>query len=304
MIHLEQTRECFESHLGLWAIEPTFLEAAIGNYIRGTGYVLPVVYQHSEEEQTVAKAQASEAQITRDGLAVVRLTGPMMKGRSKFGGTSTIDLRRQVRAAKNDEAVGAILMIVDSPGGRVDGTHELAEDVRRAAEAKPFWVHIEDLGASAALWASSHATRILINGPGEAGSIGTFAVVVDESGKAEAEGIKVHVISTGSMKGAARGAPVSEEVLEEVRRRMEAKNGFFMRAMQAGRSLSDEQLADLATGEVFPSSVALGAGLVDAIQSLEDTVREVSEISAKRLSSRSPRAAVVDQDEEALSYLT
>ena len=77
----------------------------------------------------------------------------MQKGSSKFGGASTIRVRRQIREARQDEDVEAILLVVDSPGGTVAGTDELAREVGRAAEEKIVHAHIDDLGASAAFWA-------------------------------------------------------------------------------------------------------------------------------------------------------
>src|SRR5690606_13420747 len=152
-----------------------------------------------------------------NGIAVINIAGPMMKGGSSFGGASTVRTRRDIRQAVADDAVSGIMLHIDTPGGTVAGAADLAAEVREARRKKPVRAHISDLGASAAYWIASQAESITANETALIGSIGAVAVVQDTSGMAEKAGITVHVLSTGKHKGAfAPGSKVTEEQLAEV----------------------------------------------------------------------------------------
>jgi ClpP class serine protease len=89
---------------------------------------------------------------TRAGnVAIVDLFGTLTKHASSFtGGTSTLETRRMIRDAADDPNIMGILSHVDSPGGTVAGTNDLAQDVASAATRKPVHAFVEDLSASAA----------------------------------------------------------------------------------------------------------------------------------------------------------
>lgn len=64
------------------------------------------------------------------------------------------------------------------------GTDDLARDVKAASRAKPLWAHIEDMGASAAYWVASQASKITANSETAlVGSIGTLQVIHDHTGQ-------------------------------------------------------------------------------------------------------------------------
>src|SRR5581483_9650939 len=108
--------------------------------------------------------------------------GMLMKGQSSMGGTSTVMARRDIRQAVADQDVAGILLAIDSPGGTVAGTDDLAAEVRQARTSKPVWAAIDDLGASAAYWVASQTQRVTVNSPTAlVGSIGTLQVIRDLS---------------------------------------------------------------------------------------------------------------------------
>jgi signal peptide peptidase SppA len=209
--------------------------------------------------------------VVEDGLAIISMVGPMMKADSKFGGVSTVRTRKLVREANARSDVSQILLIVESGGGSVSGTKELADDVRNSA--KKVTAYINDIGASAAYWVASQASQIITNEMAEVGSIGVVAVIEDTSGMYEREGVKVHVISTGSMKGAfADGAPVTDEMLEDLQDKVDAINTVFKSTILSGRSIDSDTLDKIADGRTYTAKQALDFGLIDSVQRLEDVV--------------------------------
>ncbi len=211
-------------------------------------------------------------------IAFIPLLGTLMKQRSSTGGTSTIQARRDIRNAANDPNVSAILLGIDSPGGTVAGTQELADDVRSARRKKAVWAHVDDLTASAAYWVASQAEQIFANAPTAlVGSIGTILTVNDESGAAEQQGIKVRVFSTGPLKGAGiPGASMTEEQATYFQGIVDGLQVHFDAGVKRGRGMNDTQLKAVKTGGVFHASQAMEMKLIDGIRPLEKTIEALA----------------------------
>lgn len=230
-------------------------------------------------QRTAAAAWYDVAKVGKETVAVVTLTGVLMKSvPSMQQGTSTIEARRAIRKAADDPDVSAILLAIESPGGTVSGTFDLAADIKAAAKKKPVWAQIEDLGASAAYAAASQADKIFANNAtAEVGSIGTVMAVYDLSGQAEKEGIKTLVFKTGPIKGAGiPGSVITEEQQAHFQARVDEAQKSFDAAVQKGRGLTDKQLADVKTGGVFGATEALSRKLIDGIQSMDVTISQLA----------------------------
>ena len=249
--------KCFHRHIGMWLAEPRWLYGAVNAVKAGT---MPLRAQG--EADVVDPADRIRMDI--GNIAVINISGAIMKGDSKFSGvTSSIRIRQAIRDASRDDAIKAVLLNIDSPGGTAAGTDQLANDVLMAREVKPVRAHIEDLGASAAFWIASQAEEISATELSEVGSIGTVAIVEDTSRAAEAAGVTVHVVSTGPMKGAfAPGVEVTEEMLGTLQAQVNEINQFFLRAVHTGRGMEKRDVSDVATGDTFLSSQAKKLGLL------------------------------------------
>lgn len=268
-------------YAGVWAIEPT---AAAALWSRAQATDMP---KHVAETQP-PKIKAEQVQTVKASngalVAVVMLTGTLMKAVSSMdAGTSTVKARREIRAAVADSEVSAVVLAIDSPGGTVAGTADLAQEVINAKKKKPVVAFVSDLGASAAYWVASQADAVYANNATALiGSIGTLAVVYDLSGKAEMDGIKTLVFGTGPLKGAgAPGAPVSDEQQAYFRAMVEDSQKSFDRAVRLGRDMTDARLEKVKTGGVFGATEAQDLGLIDGIKTFEQAVEEAAAMSRR-----------------------
>lgn len=211
-----------------------------------------------------------------DGVALIELTGPLMKMTSSLsGGSSTVIARQQLRAALRDDKVSSIVLWIDSPGGTVSGTVDLADDVAEAAKLKPVYAFIEDTGASAAYWIASQSSKVFANPTAVIGSIGAFMVVRDVSRAAENAGITTHVISTGPYKGAGvPGAEITDAQVADWQRLMDEVTGQFTAAIAKGRGIAEASVKTLADGRVHIGPGAARLGLIDGVQTLEQTLQQ------------------------------
>lgn len=275
------TAQCFAGYMGVWALRPEWMRAALSLVRAGAGRAWPM------RAATTSPFDEPESRkppyIVQDGVAILPLDGPLMKARSKFGGTSTVATRHLLRQALADDAVSAVMLRIESPGGHVSGTMELAEDVRAATGRKPVHAYIEDIGASAAYWVASQAERITSNAMADVGSIGVYAVLYDETAAAEMEGVKVVVVSSGPAKGAGvPGTPITEEIVAEVRASVDAVSEEFFGAVRKGRSLTPARLEAVTGGGIWPAKEAERLGLLDAVERWEDALSAASRAGRDR----------------------
>lgn len=241
----------------------------------------------SEAASFIGSAQPPALNV-EDGIAVIDIAGPVLKSPTLarwYGGTSTRTSRQLVTEATNDRGVRAIMLRIDSPGGTVSGTSDMADAVRAASAVKPTWAYIEDMGASAAYWIASQAGRIVTNQTALVGSIGTYMVVWDWSQLFASEGIKAHVVRAGAFKGAgAQGTEITPEQLAAFQREIDALNAHFLDGVSRGRGMDINVVKSLADGTVLVGADAVSAGLTDQVMDFHSAMVALSSKAAKKTS--------------------
>lgn len=268
----------FDQYFGIWMMyEPSF--SAQFNMLRKAE-----LHVHLESRQAVGASSAARSATTKTGsLAIVSLSGKLMKQESSMGGgTSTVAARRELRALKNDADISGVMLHIDSPGGTVAGTQDLAADIAALSAAKPTHSYFEDLAASAAYWAGSQS-RFISAGPTTlSGSIGTYAAVYDMSGAAAMEGVKAYVVRAGQFKGMGTpGTEISPEQLTELQRNVDSLNAHFIDGVAAGRKMSRAKVLELADGRVHVGEEAKALGLIDAVESFDAAMARLQQQALK-----------------------
>lgn len=265
-----------------WAIAPNRLLEIHGVYaahLRGESIDIAAV------EQRLGRPLANEHRSyeVRDGVAILPVEGVIAKRMNLFtqisGGVSTQLLQRELGAALDDPDVHSIVLQVDSPGGTVDGTQTLANAVLAARDRKPIVTLASGTMASAAYWIGSAAkAAYIVDGTTAVGSIGVVTSHTDVSGAEAARGVKTTEISAGKYKRvASQYAPLSEEGRQSIQDQLDYLYSLFVGAVAQHRGVSEEQvLADMADGRVFVGQLAVDAGLVDGIITLDDLVAKLS----------------------------
>jgi len=265
-------------YFGLWAMLEEFFRSAVD---RTRGLNLRLHVAESQQRLTGIGADQADAgySVRRGDLVEVGIVGPVMKYVSSLtGGTSSILTRRRIRRAAGDESVKAIVLRIDSPGGTVSGTYDLADDVASAAKKKPVTAYIEDLGASAAYAVASQARKIYANKTALVGSIGTYGVIVDASSRAEKLGLKVHVVRAGQFKGAGEpGTEITEEQLDEWQRVVDELNEHFLTAIASGRGMSRNWADQVGDGRVHVGAEAAKLRLIDGVRSFDQVLHELQQ---------------------------
>jgi ClpP class serine protease len=206
----------------------------------------------------------------------------MLKYRSSFGGCSTVEVRRAVRAAKQ------------RPHGRRDhalhrlarrscsGTSDLAA-TSRGGEGKPLYAFFANMGASAAYWVGSQADRS--GGTRSRWSDRSARTACSRTTPSEEEiGIKLTVVSTGPFKGLGADGKVTEQLVSDVQREIDDLNERFLVAVAAGRGMDDgPKVRALADGRVHVGEKAVQEGLVDVVGTFDAAMQALSQEKPKMI---------------------
>lgn len=308
-IDVAAVRESRVAHLSdyfaLWSVETDcFLSIVqrvetmdLASHVRQGLTMMSAGERREMAARTDVTVRGGERGDTSQKIAVIDINGAMMKFTSSLDSdaVSTVQVRRELRAAARDDEVAGILLRIDSPGGTVSGTDDLARDVVDAASRKPVHAFVEDLGASAAYWVASQAGRITVNSDtAKIGSIGTFASIMDLSGYAAKEGIKVLVFKSGRLKGMGTpGTEITAEQQARIQQLVLETQTFFSAAVKRGRRMTDAQVQELVDdGGVFMAGDALKRGMVDAIGPFDAAVADlIKAIDGSRAKSSSTSRA-------------
>lgn len=224
-----------------------------------------------------------EPYMIENGVALMSLEGIISKRMNLFtkfsGGTSTQLFERDFKQAMDDPRVQSILLLVDSPGGSVDGVQELANVIyeARCKDKKQIMAYTDGMMASAAYWISSAAENIFISGDTtQVGSIGVVAAHVDISKAEEKMGVKTTEIVAGKYKRiASRYEPLTEEGKATIQEAVDHIYSIFVNDVARNRDVSEEKALSMANGKVFMGRQAINAGLVDGASTLIGLIDQI-----------------------------
>lgn len=212
-------------------------------------------------------------------VAVLPLYGVMMPRvgdiEESSGMVSTERWGRAFSALVNDPSVAAIVLDVDSPGGAVPGTAELAQRVYDARGTKPIVAVANYMIASAAYWVASQADEIVMSPSAEVGSIGIWTAHLDESAAFEMQGIKAELISAGKYKVEGNNlGPLTDEARAHIQARVDAEYDAFTAAVARGRGVAKATARgpQFGEGRTYLAQEAVQRGMADRIGTLEETI--------------------------------
>ena len=231
-------------------------------------------------------------------VAVLPVYGVISQRMNMFqqisGGTSTELLGKQFDEALNDTNCSAIVLDVDSPGGRTEGVEELATRIYNARGQKPIIAVANSLAASAAYWIASACDEVVAAPSATVGSIGVYMVHTSYARMAANEGIDYTVIRAGKYKAEGLpGEPLSAEARAYAQQMVDDCYDLFCQAVARGRNCSVTQVrGGMGEGRVVPSRRALSAGMVDRVATLDEVINEL--VAGTRQPKMRGRAARAD----------
>lgn len=210
-------------------------------------------------------------------VQIIRLKGPLMED-NYCGAPGMNTMQQSIRAANIDSSIESIVLLNDSPGGTVAGTHNLAREVKKSK--KPVVSFVNKMMCSADYWIGSSADEIVADDENGGyntliGSIGTKCTIIDQTAKMESQGIKVrHVYADKSSRKGKYMDDVMAGDDARLKNELNLINEFFLSSVQenrAGKLKLDKE--NVLEGDVYNVKDAIRFGLIDKMASFDYAVK-------------------------------
>ena len=208
-----------------------------------------------------------------DKIAVVYCDGDIVVDGAQ-GTVSGEQTARILADLRKDDAVKAVVLRVNSPGGDALAAEIINRELGLLKEEKPVVASYGSYAASGGYWISARADRIFTTATTLTGSIGVFSLIPD-FGDALRKKVGVNVISINSNRHSAALSmmqPLQPGEVESMRRMVEKVYTDFTELVADGRHLSTEQVDRLGQGRVWTGEDAVRIGLADEIGGLVDAI--------------------------------
>jgi protease-4 len=220
---------------------------------------------------------------TKDKIAVVYAEGTLYVGENgEPGDIYDEKYVKMLRKIRQDDAVKAIVLRINSPGGSVLASENIFREIELCKQAgKPIVVSMGDLAASGGYYIGCHADSIFAEENTLTGSIGVFGMIpmLDKTMKNKL-GITFDTVRTS--RYSAFGSPLIGFSAEEdamIQEQIEAIYEDFLQKVATGRKKTRDQVHEIAQGRVWPGIKAKEIGLVDDIGGLDRALASAAKLA-------------------------
>jgi protease-4 len=218
-------------------------------------------------------------------IAVVHATGLIVSGDSQntpgggfiMGGDSVAS---DIRTARTDSSIKAIVLRVDSGGGSVVGSEVIRREVELAQAVKPVVVSMSDVAASGGYWIATPATKIVADPNTITGSIGVLIGKVNISGLYSLLGLSTDYVATSDnatiFSDQQNFTPAQREAIQKSLRAIYAE---FTQGVAQGRHMTVQAVDKIGKGRVWSGRQAKEVGLVDELGGLDRAIAVAKQLA-------------------------
>ena len=220
----------------------------IGDHFKGMLFLLIALVVFMPESSTP---------LERANLQEIKLTGPIM---------SADKIVKEIEDAQKDTHIKGVLLNVNSPGGAVPPSIEIAYAIKELQTHKPVIAYASGIMASGSYYSSIYAKKIIANPGSIVGSIGVIMESADISKLMNTVGVKTQIVKQGTYKEAGtftrRWTDAERAELETL-----TKDTYelFVSDVAAARGLDVSAAKNYADAHIFSAKRAKEAGLIDDI---------------------------------------
>ncbi|BCU55924.1 signal peptide peptidase SppA [Enterobacter kobei] len=215
-----------------------------------------------------------------DSVAVIFANGAIMDGEETPGNVGGDTTASQIRDARLDPKVKAIVLRVNSPGGSVSASEVIRAELAAAkAAGKPVVVSMGGMAASGGYWISTPANYIVANPSTLTGSIGIFGVINTFENSLDSVGVHTDGVATSPLADVAVTKALPPEVQQMMQLSIESGYKRFLSIVSQSRNKTPEQIDQIAQGHVWTGQDAKANGLVDALGDFDDAVAKAAELA-------------------------
>ncbi|HCK6253360.1 TPA: signal peptide peptidase SppA [Salmonella enterica] len=213
-------------------------------------------------------------------IAVIFANGAIMDGEETPGNVGGDTTASQIRDARLDPKVKAIVLRVNSPGGSVNASEVIRAELAAArAAGKPVVVSMGGMAASGGYWISTPANYIVASPSTLTGSIGIFGVINTVENSLSSIGVHSDGVFTSPLADISMTKALSPEVQQMMQLSIEYGYKRFITLVADARKRTPEQIDKIAQGHVWTGEDAKANGLVDSLGDFDDAVAKAAELA-------------------------
>ncbi|WP_380691678.1 signal peptide peptidase SppA [Serratia marcescens] len=213
-------------------------------------------------------------------IAVVFANGAIMDGQQTPGNVGGDTTAAELRQARLDPAVKAVVFRVNSPGGSVSASEVIRSELAAVrAAGKPVVVSMGGMAASGGYWVSTPADYIIASPSTLTGSIGIFGIINTYEKTLDTLGVHTDGVATSPLADIAVTKALPQEFSQMMQLNIE--NGYknFLELVAKSRKMTPQQVDQIAQGHVWLGSDAKANGLVDQLGDFDDAVKKAAELA-------------------------
>ncbi|HDU8626238.1 signal peptide peptidase SppA [Morganella morganii subsp. morganii] len=218
---------------------------------------------------------------TTGNIAVVVVQGAIVDGPDAPGMAGSDTIAAQLREARLDPEVKALVLRVNSPGGSVTASEQIRAEVAALKQSgKAVVVSMGGVAASGGYWVSTPANYIVASPSTITGSIGIFGVVTTFEDSLSEIGVHTDGVSTSPLADATVTKALTPEFSELMQLYIESGYSNFINLVAKSRHKTPEEVDKIAQGRVWVGSDAKANGLVDKLGDFDDAVAKAAELAS------------------------
>lgn len=213
------------------------------------------------------------AKSSNNKIALVYAEGSIVNGQGTLRDIGGEEFSKTLRKIRQDDAVKAVVLRINSPGGSATASEVILREVKLIAETKPIIVSMGDVAASGGYWIATGAKEIFAESTTITGSIGVFGVLFNLQEIANNNGITWDTVETAELADITTNTrPKTPQELAIYQKYVNQIYDLFLEKVAQSRNLPKAKVAEIAQGRVWSGEDAKTLGLVDQIGGLEAAI--------------------------------
>lgn len=210
---------------------------------------------------------------SRNRIAVIVATGTIVNGEGEGTVIGGETFAREIRKARLDDNVKAIVLRINSGGGSALASDVMWREVQLAKKVKPVIASLSDVAASGGYYMAMGCDTIVAHPNSITGSIGVFIIFPNVGPLLDKIGIQTDVVETGEFSNfPSLSEPLNESEARIIQNIADRTYEDFTLKAARGRNMSHEALKEVASGRVWSGVEAKDRNLIDVFGGLDEAI--------------------------------
>ncbi|VFP85553.1 signal peptide peptidase SppA [Candidatus Erwinia haradaeae] len=212
-------------------------------------------------------------------IAVITVSGSLVNDQLTPGRSFIDSTIADIRSARLDPAIKAIILRINSPGGSLSASETIRSELEAVrASGKPIVVSMGGMAASGAYWISTPANYIIANRNTLTGSIGIFNIINTIEDSLDMIGIHSDGIKSSKLAGTSHIQALSEDMQKIIQLNINHSYQDFINLVASARHKTRDEIDKVAQGRVWTGLDAKKYDLVDALGDFDDALAKAMEL--------------------------